>query len=79
MTARPLPIPVWPFSGTVDVAADRRERLRRAEAVAVNHHFPAEEVEVMEGIDSVRAAAAACCGWKLIVARCAPAGGRRPA
>jgi hypothetical protein len=70
---------VRPFSPIVDDAADRRERLRRAEAFTVNRHFPAEEVDLPEGIDIVRAAAVACSGWKLILARCAPAGGRRPA
>jgi hypothetical protein len=67
------------YSRVIDGAADRRERLHRAEAFAQGHRFPADAVDMPQVIDIVRAAAASRSGWKLILARCAQrhAGRRR--
>lgn len=59
------------YSRVIDGAADRRERLQRAEAFARGHHFPVHAVDMPQVIDIVRAAAASRSGWKLILARCA--------
>lgn len=67
------------YSRIVDGAADRRERLRRAEAFAVDNQFPEHAVDMLEVIDIVRAAAASRSGWKLIGTRCAPKRGRKQA
>lgn len=59
------------YSRVIDGAADRRERLQRAEAFAQGHRFPEHAVDMPQVIDIVRAAAASRSGWKLILARCA--------
>lgn len=61
------------YSRVIDGAADRRERLQRADAFAQGHLFPVHAVDMPEVIDIVRAAAASRSGWKLILARCAAA------
>jgi hypothetical protein len=66
------------YSRVIDGAADRRERLRRAEAFAQRHRFPEHAVDMPQVIDIVRAAAASRSGWKLILGRCATTSGRKP-